>query len=49
MHRSRVPLFRITMAPDAKPFEKVAMDLITDLPPSQGYDAVLTLVDHGCS
>ena len=25
------------------------MDLITDLSPSQGYDAVLTLVDHGCS
>ena len=25
------------------------MDLITDLPPSHEYDAVLTLVDHGCS
>ena len=37
------------MTNDAKPFEQVAMDLITDLSPSQGYDAVLTLVDHGCS
>ena len=25
------------------------MDLITDLPPSQGYNAVLMVVDHGCS
>ena len=37
------------MTQDAKPFKQVAMDLITDLPPSQGYDTVLTLVDHGCS
>ena len=47
--RSQIPLYKITMAPDAKPFEQVAMDLITNLSPSQGYDAVLTLVDHGCS
>jgi hypothetical protein len=25
------------------------MDLITGLPKSQGYDAILTIVDHGCS
>ena len=25
------------------------MDLITDLPVSQGYDSILTVVDHGCS
>ena len=25
------------------------MDLITNLPPSHGYDTVLTLIDHGCS
>ena len=46
--RLRIPLYKITTTPDAKPFEQVTMDLITDLPPSQGYDAVLTLVDHGC-
>jgi hypothetical protein len=27
----------------------VAMDLITDLPESQGFNAVLTIVNHGCS
>ena len=25
------------------------MDLITGLPDSNGYDAILTIVDHGCS
>jgi transposase InsO family protein len=25
------------------------MDLITGLPKSKGYDAILTIVDHGCS
>ena len=25
------------------------MDLITGLPSSNGYDAILTIVDHGCS
>ena len=25
------------------------MDLITDLPPSQGFDSILTIVDQGCS
>ena len=31
------------------PFHTIAMDLITDLPVSQGYDSILTVVDHGCS
>jgi hypothetical protein len=25
------------------------MDLITDLPTSEGYDSILTIVDQGCS
>ena len=25
------------------------MDLITDLPPSNKYDSILTIVDQGCS
>ncbi len=25
------------------------MDLITGLPPVRGHDAILTIVDHGCS
>jgi len=31
------------------PFQYVSMDLITDLPKSQGFDSVLTIVDQGCS
>ena len=27
----------------------VGMNLITNLPLSQGFDAVLTIIDHGCS
>ena len=27
----------------------VAMDLITDLPESSVFNAVLTIIDHGCS
>src|SRR5882757_760299 len=34
---------------DAPPFAQVAMDLITGLPTSQGYNSILTIVDHGCS
>jgi transposase InsO family protein len=31
------------------PFETVAIDFITKLPPSQGYDSILTVTDHDCS
>ena len=31
------------------PFQYVSMDLITDLPKSGKYDAILTIVDQGCS
>src|SRR6267154_1854838 len=31
------------------PFQYVSMDLITDLPRSNSYDAILTIVDQGCS
>ena len=48
-HRLKTPLFRIPADPKAKPFSHVAMDLITGLPKSKGYDAILTIVDHGCS
>ena len=47
-HR-RAPLQPITTDPHSGPFQMVAMDLITDLPESQGFNAVLTIVDHGCS
>jgi hypothetical protein len=34
---------------NAPPFTQIVMDLITELPLSWGYDAILTIVDHGCS
>ena len=48
-YQIKVPLYHIMTREDAKPFEQVAMDLITDLLLSQRYDTVLTIVDHGCS
>ena len=48
-HRLKTPLYRIPSDPVAKPFSHVVMDLITGLPNSKGYDAILMIVDHGCS
>jgi hypothetical protein len=48
-HHIKTALYRIPMPPDAKPFQQVAMDLITGLPPQGGKDAILTIVDHRCS
>ena len=47
-HR-KAPLQPITTDPHSGPFQLVVMDLITDLPESQGFNAVLTIIDHGCS
>ena len=47
MHR-KAPLQLITPNPHSGPFQMVAMDLITDLPRSQGFDTILTIIDHGC-
>jgi len=30
-------------------FKTVALDFITKLPMSQGYDSILTVTDHNCS
>ena len=27
----------------------MALDLIVNLPPSEGYDSILTIMDHDCS
>jgi hypothetical protein len=48
-HRKNTPLYRISPHPKANPFEEVAMDLITQLPKNGPYDAILTIVDHGCT
>ena len=48
-HPTRPPPFKIPVPVDALPFQIVAMDLITQLPRSNGYDAILTVVDHRCT
>ena len=48
-HPLRIPSFRISTKEGTLPFQTVAMDLITNLPPSRGSDAILTIVDHGCT
>ena len=35
--------------PKAMPFKTVAIDFITKLPVSQGYDSILTITDHDCT
>jgi Integrase zinc binding domain len=42
----RAPPFPITPTTEAMPFETVAMDLIMDLPASEGFDAIFTITDH---
>ena len=49
MHRTKVPLYKITVPNNVPPFTQVAMDLIMGLPKSRGHDSILTIVDHGCS
>jgi hypothetical protein len=46
--QTKVPLYRIPTPTDTIPFQIVAMDLITQLPTSNRYDTILTIVDHGC-
>ena len=48
-HPTKAPLFPITARPDSLPFQTVAMDFITKLPVSMGYDSILTITDHDCS
>ena len=48
-HQHKTPLYRSPPPPNARPFEVVSMDLITQLPKSNGKDAILTIVDHGCT
>jgi len=48
-HQKKTPLYGITVPQDAKPFQQIAMDLITGLPLRNRKDAILTIVDHGCS
>jgi hypothetical protein len=49
MHKTTIPLYRIPTIPEAHPFQQVAMDLIMGLPSKGGYNAILTIIDQGCS
>ena len=46
---TKAPLQPIYPRDDATPFEVVALDFITKLPPSSGYDSILTIMDQGCT
>jgi len=48
-HPSHPPLSPITPVENARPFETIAMDFITKLLPSGGYDTILTITDTDCT
>jgi hypothetical protein len=43
------PLYHFDTHVEQGPFQYISMDLIMDLPPSNKYDAILTIMDQGCS
>ena len=47
--RPKPPLMPVIATGVQRPFETISLDLITDLLVSQGYDSILTIIDHGCS
>jgi len=49
MHHLKPHLIPITTNTEAEPFEVIAMDFIIKLPKSEGYDTILTIMDHDCS
>ena len=48
-HQRKVPIYHIPSKQGTLPFQSVAMDLITGLPERRGHNAILTIVDQGCS
>jgi len=48
-HPAHPPMFPITPADNARPFETIAMDFITKLPQSGGFDTILMIMDTDCS
>ena len=47
-HKTRPPLYPIKPQ-NTLPFETIALDFITKLPESRGFDTILTITDHDCS
>ena len=48
-HKQQPLAYPISVPTNPQPFVQIAMDLITGLPTSNGFDAILTIVNHGCS
>jgi len=48
-HMKHVLLYHLNTFVEQGPFQYVSMDLITDLPTSNTFDSILTIVDQGCS
>ena len=48
-HRQKVLTYQIPSKVGTLPFQSVAMDLITGLPERHNHNAILTIVDQGCS
>jgi len=49
MRLTKAPLSPIFPTQEAMPFETIALDFITKLPVSQGYNSILTVMDHDCT
>ena len=47
-HCQKPHLYPITTNPNAELFKVIAMDFITKLPKSNGYDSILTITNHDC-
>jgi hypothetical protein len=48
-HWKDTPMYWIPMEENAQPFQRATMDLITGLLPVKDKDAILTIIDQGCS
>jgi hypothetical protein len=47
--KPKPPLLPILADKCQNPFQTISVDLITNLPSSNGFDSILTIVDHRCS
>ena len=48
-HSNKPPVFPISIEANTLPFQTVMIDWITKLPPSDGFDLILTVTDYDCS
>ena len=45
----KAPLNPVTVTPNAMLFKTVNIDFITKLPSANGYDSIMTIVNHNCT